>query len=282
MPSFGIYTNLQKDPDLSIAKTIVEQLKKRGCPCFLEREVAKMLGMPAISQGCMDILLVLDGDGTMLAAARKYAQTGVLLFGINLGRMGFLMDAQLLEVGAVLDRILDGEYTVQERMMLRACVCGPDGGKARLLGYALNEAVISQRDILRILDAHVFVNEKEVGRFRSDGIIVSTPTGSTGYSLSAGGPVVEPTADMLIITPICPHSLQSNSYVVGGRDTVYVRLRRQEDLGAVMLDGQEYFEFRPQAQICLTKCEAQARFLKIKDQNFFALLKEKLAEWSAK
>lgn len=283
MRSFGIYTNLQKDPGLVITKSVVELLEKHEVACYLDEEAASALGLSENTEGKrLDVLLVLGGDGTMLAAARKYAKTGVLLFGVNLGRLGFLLDAQLSELEDALSRILAGQYEVQERMMLIASVLPENGGEERVLGYALNEAVVSSRDILRILDAEVRVNDKEVGAFRCDGIIVSTPTGSTGYSLSAGGPVVEPTAEMLIITPICPHSLQSNSYVVGGRDSAYVRLRREGEKGAVMLDGQEYFEFGPNEQVHLRKADVRAGFLKTMDQNFFALLKEKLAEWSAK
>ncbi len=282
MPSFGIYTNLQKDPQLCITRNVIEQLKKRGCPFYLDAEVASALGMRQRAEdAAVEILLVLGGDGTMLAAARKYANTGALLFGVNLGRLGFLLDAQFAELEKALDRILAGDYTVQERIMLEASILEEDGSR-RVLGHALNEAVVSQRDILRISDALVLVNDKKVGSFRCDGIIISTPTGSTGYSLSAGGPVVEPTADMLIITPICPHSLQSSSYVIGGDDTVYVRLRGAQEQGALTLDGQEYFEFEPGEQVCLARSKVRAKFLKTTDQNFFALLKEKLAEWSAK
>ena len=141
---------------------------------------------------------------------------------------------------------------------------------------------MSKRDILRIIDARVLVNEKKVGDFRCDGVIISTPTGSTGYSLSAGGPVVEPTADMLLITPICPHSLQSNSYVVSAEERVSVLIRRGGEKCAVTLDGQEHFEFSPDEFICLTRSKVKAKFLKTTDQNFFALLEEKFAEWSAK
>lgn len=283
MPHFGIYTNLQKDPELITTKAVIGQLEKRGCRYSLDGEVAVALGKTENAEGeNIDILFVLGGDGTILAAARKYAKKGALLFGINLGRLGFLLDTQLADLEGALDQILAGDYKVQERIMLEASVLGQDGREKRFLGYALNEAVISKRDILRIIDARVLVNEKKVGDFRCDGVIVSTPTGSTGYSLSAGGPVVEPTADMLLITPICPHSLQSNSYVLSGEERVSVLIRRGGEKGAVTLDGQEHFEFSPDEYICLTRSKIKAKFLKTADQNFFALLEEKFAEWSAK
>lgn len=282
MPHFGIYTNLQKDPNLTTTKAVIEQLEKRGCSYSLDEEVAAALGREGVGEEKIDILFVLGGDGTILAAARKYAKSGALLFGINLGRLGFLLDTQLSELEGALNQILAGDYKVQERIMLEASVFSQDGQQKRFLGYALNEAVISKRDILRIIDARVLVNEKKVGDFRCDGVIISTPTGSTGYSLSAGGPVVEPTSDMLLITPICPHSLQSNSYVVSAEEKVSVLIRRGGEKGAVTLDGQEHFEFSPDEYICLTRSKVKAKFLKTMDQNFFALLEEKFAEWSAK
>ena len=129
MPHFGIYTNLQKDPDLTTTKAVIEQLEKRGCSYSLDEEVAAALGREGVGEEKIDILFVLGGDGTILAAARKYAKSGALLFGINLGRLGFLLDTQLSELEGALNQILAGDYKVQERIMLEASVFSQDGSK---------------------------------------------------------------------------------------------------------------------------------------------------------
>ncbi len=276
---FGIYTNLEKDKDLAITRHIMQTLEKRNIPFCLDSKLAqKFSGYEICDTQKIDVLIVLGGDGTMLAASRKYAATGTLLFGLNLGRMGFLLDTELAQLESSLDKIQSGKYEVQERILLEAYLVAPNRAP-EFTGYALNEAVISQRNMMRIVNVEVFVNAQPACNFRSDGVIVSTPSGSTAYSLSAGGPVVTPTVDILLITPLCPHSLQSCSFVISGEDEVTVKVPPDMGNAALTLDGQDFIEIAMGTHVVIKKAGFKARFLRTTDKSFYALLKEKLAEW---
>jgi NAD+ kinase len=280
MMKFGIYTNLEKDKDLSITKQVIYMLEKRQLSCFLDPKLAQALGTKkTCDKEKIDVLIVLGGDGTMLAASRKYASSGVLLFGLNLGRMGFLLDSEFSSLEDSLDKILNGHFEVQERIMLEAYLVGPDIMASRFAGYALNEAVISQRNMMRVINVEVLVNEQPACNFRCDGVIVSTPSGSTAYSLSAGGPVVAPTVDVLLITPLCPHSLQSCSFVISGNDEVTVNIPPDMGNAALTLDGQDFIEIAMSNHVFIKKANFKARFLRTTEKSFYTLLKEKLAEW---
>ncbi len=281
MQNFGIYTNLKKDPDLLVTKKIMRILEKRGLACYLDSAIAQKLGIGDERQ-CdlrrMDVLLVLGGDGTMLAASRKYAATGVYLLGLNLGRLGFLLDTELENLESALDRILSGDYAVQRRIMLEAFV-GEDSSKAFFAGYALNEAVISQKNKLRIINLEVDVDEENACNYWCDGVIVSSPSGSTAYSLSAGGPVVAPTVDVLLITPLCPHSLQSCSFVVAGESKICVKAKNNAANISLALDRQDYVEIPSGGYVLIKKAGFTVNFLQTAKKNFYTVLREKLAEW---
>lgn len=279
MSVFGIYTNLQKDEELLVTRRLAAALESRGVEYYFDARVAKKMGS---DRSCeykkIDILFVLGGDGTMLAAAREYAVQGTKLLGLNLGRLGFLLDMDYSNMDQELDEILAGDYRVEERIMLEAELFKPDGAKIAL-AYALNEAVVSQKDIFRIINVDVKVNGQTVDQMRCDGVIVSTPTGSTGYSLSAGGPVVLPTLDVLLITPVCAHTLASGNIVISGNDVVTICAASDAGCAALTLDGQIFFEIKPGELVRVKKADFAAQFIRLKEHNFFTLLKEKLTEW---
>lgn len=281
MRKFGIYTNLKKDADLSITRRVIEVLQKRGLDCYFDSETARALGAEE-SLWCdhrrIDILLVLGGDGTMLAASRKYAATGAYLLGLNLGRLGFLLDTKPENLEEALDQIQAGKYELQQRLMLEAFLQEPDG-KMHLAGYALNEAVVSQKNKLRIIHLEIDVDDQSACSYWCDGVIISSPTGSTAYSLSAGGPVVAPTVNVLLVTPLCPHSLRSRSFVVDGASQINVRVHRGVANIALALDGQDYLEVPTGWKVLIRKAGFTAKFLRTAGENFYTVLQEKLAEW---
>lgn len=281
MRKFGIYTNLKKDADLSITRRVIEVLQKRGLDCYFDSETARALGAEE-SLWCdhrrIDILLVLGGDGTMLAASRKYAATGAYLLGLNLGRLGFLLDTKPENLEEALDQIQAGKYELQQRLMLEAFLQEPDG-KMHLAGYALNEAVVSQKNKLRIIHLEIDVDDQSACSYWCDGVIISSPTGSTAYSLSAGGPVVAPTVNVLLVTPLCPHSLRSRSFVVDGASQINVRVHRGVANIALALDGQDYLEVPAGWKVLIRKARFTAKFLRTAGENFYTVLQEKLAEW---
>lgn len=281
--TFGIYTNIRKDIELRATRRVISLLEARGAPYYFDTQVAPLLNLEkAIGHHQVDVMLVLGGDGTILSAARKYAQQGVLLFGLNLGRMGFLLDTELRDCEMALDAILAGSYTVEERMMLSASVMQPDGVTVRNTSFALNEAVVSQQQVLRLINIEVCVNGMHVDNLFCDGVIVSTPTGSTGYSLSAGGPVVLPTLDVMLITPICAHSLTSKNLVIAGCDCVDIYPRPDSQLAMLTVDGQHYQAIPKNGSVRIQNAGFGAKFIRFTNKNFFVLLQEKLVEWNAK
>ena len=281
MQAFGIYTNLKKDADLSITKQVLEILSRHGLSYYLDSEAAQAPGYGSdwfAETHEIDVLLVLGGDGTMLAAARKYAPRGVYLLGLNLGRLGFLLDTELSNLEVALAKITAGACAVQERIMLEAFL-RDEGGELRSVGYALNEAVISQKNKLRIIHVTVDVDGERACSYWCDGVILSSPSGSTAYSLSAGGPVVAPTVDVLLITPLCPHSLRSCSFVVAGESEIILQVQGNAAQVALALDGQDSVEVPAGNTVLLRKAAFTAKFLQATGKSFYTVLREKLAEW---
>ena len=164
--------------------------------------------------------------------------------------------------------------------MLSASVTSADGGTVKMHAYALNEAVISQREILRMIEVHIDVNGRPVDQLCCDGVIVSTPTGSTGYSLSAGGPVVMPALNVMVISPICPHTLRSNHIVISGSDVISVHPVHGSKFSTLTLDGQNSFDMDRGDVVRIEQAGFRAKFIRIANHNFFELLRNKLTEWS--
>ena len=278
MQMVGIYTNVEKDLDLAITKRVIAALQERNIAFCLDDEVAAVFGPCTLCKdNPVEMLIVLGGDGTMLAAARKYASTGALLFGLNLGRLGFLLDADLATFEETLDEIIAGEYEVQERIMLQAEIVDANGHSVyRYCG--LNDAVISQRN-MRVIELKAYVNKDLAYHVRCDGVIISTPSGSTAYSLSAGGPVISPNVEALLITPLCAHSLQSVNYVVSGDAKIEIEVLEESGAAALSLDGQDYVEIEKGSIIRIVKTPYKAKFIRTRKKSFFTILQEKLAEW---
>lgn len=282
MYKFGIYTNLNKDKNLQSTKRVIDILEKHNISWYLDSVVAKAYKDKSVEiaeHNDIDILVVLGGDGTMLAAARKYAPKGALLLGINYGRLGFLLDTDIDSFEKSVELILEGKFEVQNRMMLEAYVSNTDSYD-NFVGYALNEAVVLPGSKGKMVDLQIDVNGENASHYRGDGAIISSPSGSTAYSLSAGGPIVAPTVDVLLITPLCPHSIQSCKFVVNSTDviTVYSKAKDNRPLN-VTLDGQILIEVSQDSVIKVKKADFHARFIHVSDIGFYALLKDKLAEW---
>lgn len=280
MTVFGIHTNLTKDRDAVVTGKLIHLLEKKKADYILCDSLKKIYGShDSRDLSECDILLVIGGDGTMLGVARRYAKAGVKLFGINMGSLGFLLDTEKENVGAAIDGLLRGEYIVEERLMITAEIFDKEGRKKSGM-CGLNEAVISKRDVMRIINVQVCVNGHAAEKLNCDGVIISTPTGSTGYSLSAGGPIMMPSLDVLAITSICAHSLITGNLVVSANDTVSVTPTR----GAAVLsvDGQEIFDLEKGDSVTVKKAEFKAKFVRFTNRSFFALLQDKLSEWTRK
>lgn len=222
----------------------------------------------------IDLLLVLGGDGTLLSAARALRGHSIPILGVNLGGLGFLTSVTLDELYPVLEQVVAGHYRTSDRMMLQATISrdGQDAGPH----LALNDAVVNKSAIARMLDFDVYVDRTHVGRYRADGLIVATPTGSTAYSLAAGGPIIHPDLDVLVITPICPHMLTNRPLVIPGSSQVGVDFSAADEPVYLTLDGQTGAQLGLNHRVTITKSENKVRLVRPADKSYFEILRSKL------
>jgi NAD+ kinase len=220
------------------------------------------------------MLIVLGGDGTLLSVARLVHAEEIPLFGVNLGSLGFLTETALEDLDAALDMIWKGKCLVDERIMLEATV---KRGKKRAGPYlVVNDAVFNKGALGRMFEMETVVDGADLTTYRADGLIVATPTGSTAYSMAAGGPIIYPDMEAIVITPICPHTLSNRSLVVPDRVTVEVRIRSSEPGIHLTLDGQTGLGITPRDLVVIRKAASRTMLVRIPSRNFFGILRQKL------
>lgn len=280
MKAFGLVVNLDKKGAHEVAGEIVRWLEQKGCKVLISEETASSLGFSrlGVSQDEMvksaDCMIVLGGDGTLLRTARKVALKGIPIFGVNLGHIGFLTEVDTPDVLPSLEKLLQDQYYVEERMMLEASVYR-QGDKVESL-VSLNDAVITKGAFARLIYLETYVNKEYLNTYRSDGLIISSPTGSTAYSLSAGGPLVTPVFDVILLTPICPHSLWARPLVIAPESEIKVVVLSSRGEVMLTVDGQHGFSLRQYDNVIIRRSEKKARFIRLKSRNFFELLRKKL------
>ena len=228
-----------------------------------------------------DIVLVLGGDGTMLRAAKAILDTGIPLLGINLGTLGYLAEVPKEEIDQALDNLAHGNYYIENRMLLHGTVI--KNGKVIAKGHALNDIVVSRTGLLRAYSLPLYVNGSLLNTFTADGIIASTATGSTGYSLSAGGPVVSPSAEIILITPLASHSLISRSIILPGTDEIRIeagegRTGYVHDVCSLLIDGNPGILLSTGDSVIIKKSDRVVGFVKISSMSFLDVLRKKMAE----
>lgn len=249
-----------------------ECLRALGCRVLLENDVSqrRLLG-----DQCQ-LIIVVGGDGTLLSAARDLAASGVPILGINLGRLGFMVDVKPAEMIETLAQVMRGEYVAEERLLLNAQVQRHDG---ITLGscLAVNDVVIRNQAAIRMLEFETWLDEQFISQHRADGFIVSTPTGSTAYALSSGGPVLHPGLQALALVPICPHTLSDRPIVVGADRSVRIVLRGAGGISAMFTcDGQTSETLAPGDAVVISKATETLRLIHPKNYNYFDTLRSKL------
>jgi NAD+ kinase len=271
-----------KKQDARVGKVVSEVipwLRSRGVEVLLDPATADQcppntdFAPPEELVRRVEAVIVLGGDGTLLHAARLIGANDVPILGVNLGSLGFLTEVKLDEMYAAFESLLSGQYHSEERVLLDIEVIRDGAVVAKYL--ALNDAVINKGALARIIELEICVNSQPVLFTRSDGLIVSTPTGSTAYSLAAGGPILYPTLDAFIIAPICPHSLTNRPLVIPDRDEVAIRLQRGTDV-MLTVDGQVGMPLHPQDNLKLHRAQSTLKLVLPFGSNFFTLLREKL------
>lgn len=260
------------------ARDVVAWLEAEGIGALAEPECGELLGVPTTSKADMfrraDAILILGGDGTFLATARHAAEREVPIVGVNLGSLGFLTEIAREDLRATLLASLAGEVAVDRRRMIRAQVHRSDGGTETY--QALNDAVLSRGALGRTVDIEAHIDGDFLASFKADGVILSTPTGSTAYSLSAGGPLVHPSVRVLVIAPICPHTLSVRPLVIDDGARLEFRQPSSRDQLLLTLDGQETITLGHDDAIEVTRSPNVACLVRAPELSFYDLLRTKL------
>jgi NAD+ kinase len=278
--SVGIIYKHHFEPAKEEASKLNQWLNQRGVKVFSEEMSARAamnacFEEPSLVPKEVQFVIVLGGDGTLLGAARRVARYGVPILGVNLGGLGFLTEIPLRKLYSAVELMLDGRLEVETRLMLEAVVLRDGRETCRFL--ILNDVVINKGALARIIDLDVFINGQFLTTFRADGLIVSTPTGSTAYNLSAGGPILYPTLSSFILTPICPFTLTNRPILLPESHAVSITLgRRSEETVSLTFDGQVGFDLTHRDKLLIQKAEEKLKLIKSPDQSYFEILREKL------
>jgi NAD+ kinase len=283
MPLAAIISKPQKAELATILPDLQAWLSGRGWSCVLDPESAAYLpdagpGVPRseLPQHKPDMVIVLGGDGTLLAAARAFAHTDTPLLSVNLGSLGFLTEVPLSDLYATLQAWCDGCAAIEERSMMRAELYCAGQGKVTRQWDALNDVVVAKGTIARMADFAVEIDAQPVASFRADGVILSTPTGSTAYNLAADGPIVMPTVNCMVVTPICPHLLTIRPIVVPGESSITVRVTGVANEIFLTVDGQEAVPMHVGDEVRCCRSQYSVKLLRLKPNGLFNVLRSKL------
>jgi NAD+ kinase len=281
MQTIGIAAKTTSPDALAYARKIGEELRGRGLSVLWDEEMARELGITRDTAAKAelgrrsDLLITFGGDGTLLSVAR-HAPDHVPIIGVNMGTLGFLTEIRVDELPEVLERVLAGEFQVEPRVTFEVSVSGPRrDASARY--RVLNDCAINKSAVARIIEMRVSVAGLFVSTFRGDGLIIATPTGSTAYNLSAGGPIIYPTMNAVVITPICPHMLTNRPLVLPDELDIEIVLTTPDMRDIFLsLDGQEGFQIGDDDRVCVRKSEERVLLVQSPDKNYFDVLRNKL------
>ncbi|MBO5589540.1 NAD+ kinase [Anaerovibrio lipolyticus DSM 3074] len=281
MKTIAIYPNINKDESAQVMERIRSYFadKQDRVRIVMSRSIAEMFNCPEygiddLDNETIDLGLSIGGDGTLLGVCRKLYTRKIPACGINIGRVGFLTDIELTELESRLDNLLNGEYQVVERTVISGSVLSQ--GNRRMLGHAINDVVIGKGGLSRMLSLSMRIDDTMINDYKADGVIVSTATGSTAYSLSAGGPIVNPSVPALLITPICPHTLDARPMIIPDDEEVQIYIAAVHQDIQMTFDGQESFQLLPGDVVYIRKGKNPARIIKFGDKNYYDTLKSKL------
>lgn len=285
MNIFYIITNHQKDEDLEITRKIQQYLEDKGKTCYIQCEGKsceaqknyKFTNAEMIPKD-VECVLVLGGDGTLIQGARDTVERNIPILGFNLGTLGFLTEIEQENMYAALDKLMNDEFMLESRMMLKGTMYHE--GKEMYTDIALNDIVFSRSGALRIVNYDIYVNGSFLYTCPADGIIISTPTGSTGYNLSAGGPIVSPSSSMIVLTPICPHSLNSSSIVLSAEDKIAVKIgpgrRNMIEEAEANFDGAQSVKMITGDYVEITQAKETTKLVKISKKSFVEIMRKKM------
>lgn len=285
MDQFCIITNSDKDANYDVAQHVMEYLQQRGKQCvIMENSLDESSGIrhftdvEKIPKGA-ECAIVLGGDGTMIQAAIDLVHCDLPILGVNTGTLGFLTEVEYQNVDQALERLIQNDYTIERRIMLKEIskFRRPD---SRSSCYALNDMVISKQGGCRLITIKVYLNRELVDVYRADGLIIATPTGSTGYNLSAGGPVLVPNLHATVVTPICAHSLNKRSLLLDAADQIVLEIGQTkesgEDQAILIADGRNVGSLRTGDRLTIEVPHATTELIKLSGISFYERMREKL------
>jgi len=285
MNRIGIIAKKNKPETVAIAGDLAEWLRPKKVQVYIEEEMGKLLSQTRSQHYLksikreeiptdIEMIVVLGGDGTLLSVARQVWNKNIPILGVNLGGLGFLTEITLDELYPVLEKVLRNDFEINEREVLNAGVIRSGNRITEFI--VLNDAVINKGALARIIDLETTINGEYLSTFRSDGLIISTPTGSTAYNLSAGGPIVYPSLHTIIITPICPHTLTIRPIIIPDDVKIRALLKSRDEEVTLTLDGQQGFTLAFEDVVEVGKAEGRILLVKSPYRQYFELLREKL------
>lgn len=274
MERFLIVTNDGKDKGQKVTQEVIRLLEASGKSCIrCQKDKNKKIIRESIPE-VFDCAVVIGGDGTLIEVARALHGRDIPILGINMGTLGYLAEAEVNHIDEALKRLFTGEYTVESRMMLE----GKLGNDIR--DVALNDIVVARKESLRLIHFKLYVNGELLNSYEADGMIISTPTGSTAYNLSAGGPIVEPTASMIVITPICSHALNTSSIVLSAEDELVIEIGEgkhdRAEEACIAFDGADTLTMVTGDTVTIQRAKAAAKIVKLSRVSFLETLRRKM------
>ncbi len=267
MKKIGIYSSHHKDPQGHLSSKVFSRLSQD----FPDMVMVKVYEKEDVHD--LDLLLVLGGDGTLLSAARLSYGSQVPLLGVNIGTMGFMTGTDQPGLNEALMKIIEGKYSIEDRMMLETTMHCADGDK---VFHGLNDIVIHKGALANIIYFEMFVDGNFATSYRGDGLIITTPTGSTAYNLSAGGSIMYPTAELMGVTAICPHTFGIRNLILSSHQEVKIKITKSNESYFLSVDGQENLEITNDAVITTTKAKYPCKVLRLDDYDYFDVLRQKL------
>lgn len=280
MLTVGLFPNLKKPKMEAVVGWLVQHFQEKKVRVLLTEEAAKEFNFPALAAtmdelcDTIQLAITLGGDGTLINAVREVAPAGIPVCGINMGQLGYLTEIELPDLEPSIDKLIRGEYSIEERLMLDAYVLR--GDEEMYISSALNDVVVTKGGLSRLIRLKLYIDDELAATYPADGVIVATSTGSTGYSLSAGGPIINPKLKVIVLTPICPHSLQARSLLVSEKEEIKITMNATHDDIVLTVDGQTLKDLEPDDVVIVRRATFRARFARFSGSSFAQTLRTKL------
>lgn len=278
--TIGLVLNTEKDNSLKVSKEMIDLIKEKNVDYLLEKQGAKELDLNHKRASYdelrekADLIIVFGGDGTFLHTSLNFIGTGIPLMGINLGRIGFLTEIETNELGEALDDIIAGNYRIESRNTLEVCL--ERDNKLIEKKHAVNDVVINRSADGEMLKVDMHINNEFVNSYRGDGIIVSTPTGSTAYSFSAGGPIINPQVKAILITPLCPHAVHVKPMVISNNEVIEIDVEGEKDKIFLTTDGRNSLSIKQEDIVRIKSSDQDISLIKFPERTFYTILRNKM------